>query len=44
MQSVALSLKIGTPAVILGADCKVNPDDVRLLFYQQFIEILIIQV
>ena len=42
MQSVALSLKIGTPAVILGADCKVDPDDMRFLLNQQFIEIFVV--
>ena len=36
--------KIGTPAIATRLYCKVNPIDVRLLLYQQFIEILVVQI
>ena len=36
--------KIGAPAIAKRTDCKVNPDDVRFLFYQQLIEILLVQI
>ena len=39
-----LSHIIRAPAVPKGTDCEVNPDDVRLLFNQQFIEILVVQI
>ena len=39
-----LSHIIRAPAITAWLYCKVNPDDVRLLFYQQFIEILVVQI
>ena len=39
-----LSFKVRAPTIAKRTDCKVNPDDVRLLLYQQFIEIFVIQV
>ncbi len=36
--------KVRTPAITTGLYGKVNPDDVHFLFYQQFIEILIVQI
>ena len=44
MQSVALSLKVRLSPVPKRTHCKVNPDDVRLLLYQQFVEIFVVQV
>ena len=38
------SLKVCAPAVVLRTDCEVNPDDVALLFYQQFVVVLMVQV
>ena len=39
-----LSHIIRAPTITTRLYCKVNPDDVRLLFYQQFIEILVVQI
>ena len=39
-----LSHIIRAPAIATRLYCEVNPDDVRLLFNQQFIEIFLVQV
>ena len=39
-----LPLKVRLSPVPKRTHCKVNPDDVHFLFYQQFIEIFIVQV
>ena len=39
-----LSHIIRAPAITAWLYREVNPDDVRLLFYQQFIEILVVQI
>jgi hypothetical protein len=41
---IILSLKVCAPTIATGLHCKVNPDNVRLLFYQQLVEILVVQV
>ena len=39
-----LSHIIRAPTITARLYCEVNPIDVRLLFYQQFIEILVVQI
>jgi hypothetical protein len=42
--SLFLTFEVCAPAIARGTDCEVNPDHVRLLLYQQFIEIFVVQV
>lgn len=39
-----LSLKVCPPAITTWLYCKMDPDNVRLLLNQQFIEIFVVQV
>jgi hypothetical protein len=39
-----LPFKVGSPTITTRFHGKVNPIDVRLLLYQQLIEILVVQV
>jgi hypothetical protein len=41
---IILSLKVCAPAITTRLYCKMDPDNVRLLLNQQFIEIFVVQV
>jgi hypothetical protein len=39
-----LTFEVCAPAIARGSHREVNPDDVALLFYQQFVVVLAVQV